>query len=75
MLKMKNRFGQIAENYQKKYGVDKKAIYRGICSGATFTRVETEERNLDYLVIETGLADVPFAIPRETADYLRSLLA
>lgn len=29
----------------------------------------------DYLVIETGLADVPFAIPRETADYLRSLLA
>lgn len=56
MLKMKNRFGQIAENYQKKYGVDKKAIYRGICSGATFTRVETEERNLDYLVIETLLA-------------------
>ena len=29
----------------------------------------------DYLVIETGLADVPFAIPRETAEYLRSLLA
>ena len=29
----------------------------------------------DYLTIETGLIDVPFAIPRETADYLRSLLA
>ena len=56
MLKMKNRFGQMAENYQKKYGMDKKAIYRGICSGATFTRMETEERNLDYLVIETLMA-------------------
>ena len=56
MLKMKNRFGQMAENYQKKHGIEKKAIYRGICSGATFTRVETEERNLDYLVIETLLA-------------------
>lgn len=27
----------------------------------------------DYLTIETGLIDVPFAIPQSTADYLRSL--
>jgi len=29
----------------------------------------------DYLTIETGLMDIPFSIPRETADYLRSLAA
>ncbi len=39
----KNRFEKMVENYQKKYGVGKKAIYIGICSGATFTRVQTEE--------------------------------
>ncbi|MCI8789261.1 MAG: hypothetical protein HFH92_09160, partial [Lachnospiraceae bacterium] len=52
----KNRFGKMVENYQQMHEVEKKAIYRGICSGATFTRVETEERNLDYLVVETLLA-------------------
>ena len=52
----KNRFGKMVENYQQLHEVEKKAIYRGICSGATFTRVETEERNLDYLVVETLLA-------------------
>lgn len=31
--------------------------------------------NGDYLTIETALIDVPFSIPKETADYLRSLTA
>lgn len=52
----KNRFGKMVKNYQKKYEVEKRAIYMSICSGATFTRVQTEERNVDYLVIETLLA-------------------
>lgn len=52
----KNGFGKMVEDYQKRYGVEKKTIYTGICSGASFTRAETEERNLDYLVIETLLA-------------------
>ena len=29
----------------------------------------------DYLTIETGLIDVPFAIPQSTAEYLRGLTA
>jgi len=29
----------------------------------------------DYLTIETGLMDIPFSIPRETANYLRGLTA
>ena len=29
----------------------------------------------DYLTIETALIDIPFSIPKETADYLRSLTA
>lgn len=31
--------------------------------------------NGDYLTIETALIDVPFSIPKETADYLRNLTA
>ena len=65
----KNRFGKIAENYQKIYGVEKKSIYTGICSGATFTRAQTEERNLDYLTIETLLARMG-----KNADGFESLL-
>jgi len=52
----KNRFGRMAEDYQKRNGLEKKVIYKGICSAATFTRVQTEERILDYLVLETLLA-------------------
>lgn len=29
----------------------------------------------DYLTIETGVIDIPFAIPQSTADYLRGLTA
>jgi len=31
-------------------------------------------RDGNYLTIETALMDIPFSIPRETADYLRGLI-
>lgn len=52
----KNTFGKVSASYRKRYGLQRKVIYEGICSPATFTRAETEERNLDFLVIETLLA-------------------
>lgn len=52
----RNVFGSVIEHYGEKYDLQLNAIYEGLCSPATFSRVMVDGRDIDFLLIETLLA-------------------
>ncbi|MCI8529081.1 MAG: hypothetical protein HFH82_08040 [Lachnospiraceae bacterium] len=55
---VKGRFGVIMSYYRERYGLQQSALYEGVCSAASYFRVEMGERMVDFVIIEALLSRI-----------------
>jgi len=51
----RNKIGFAIQYYREKYGISQSTLCKGLCSVATLSRIETGERTVDGLLLETLL--------------------